>query len=91
MADAQGRQTNSLDYGYFNGTPGSVATGSDAVGQSTEASHYDLNPAYRPSVDTQGAQAGLGVQDPGAPEPAGASDLDNPIANENQRNQGPPA
>lgn len=91
MADANGNQTNSLQYAYLNPGPGAVASGSNAVGQSTEASHYDLNPAYRPSVDTQGAQAGLGVQDPGAPEPAGASDLDNPIANENQRNQGPPA
>lgn len=90
MPDANGNQTNTQQYAYLNPGPGAVAAGSNAVGQATEASHYDLNPAFRPSVDTQGVQAGLGIQDPESAEPAGATDTANPVVGQDQRDQGPP-
>lgn len=90
MADANGIQTNAEQYAYYNPGPGEVAVGSSAVSQSTEASHYDLNPAFKTAVDTQGQQAGLGVASPEGAEPYGAADTDNPIVGMEQR-EGEPA
>lgn len=82
---------NSLDYGYANPIPGSVATGSSAVSQATEAGHFDNNPAFSTASELQRAPGGrqdgftqpYGNQNPGAPEPAGAADRDNPATIEN--------
>lgn len=81
--------TNALQYKYANPIPGSVASGSSAVSQATEASHFDLNPAWKNETYVNSQQQ-EGIRDPETPDVPGASDLDNPAANENLGDVGPP-
>lgn len=85
--------SNPLDYGYANPIPGSVAAGSSAVGQGTETTHQNGNPAYATAFEQthgQGQQgADAGNQNPEGRTPAGGDDLSNPVAGQNLRDQGP--
>lgn len=83
MADANGIQSNSLDYAYHNAGPGSVAPASSAVGSVTETDMATLNPAFH-QLNPQSGQAMTAVQD----AQAGPSDRGNPGAASNLRDLG---
>ena len=83
--------TNALEYKYANPGPGSVAPGSNAVGQSTESSHSGNNPAYATAYEQVHGkgQQGDDASNTGVVTPPGADDRVNPGGLANARDVGP--
>lgn len=57
----------------------------DAVVSPTEISHFDLNPAYEPSVNVPGQS--MGFPAPTEHEPYGGVDTDNPVGDQDGRDE----